>query len=245
MTDNTTNDQLIFITGFSTTGKSASLRNIRNQQDWAYLNTEAGKRLPFQNGFQTFRISEPYQVWEAFDHAIQNNAFPGGIIIDSATFLLDMFESQYVVGAANGQKAWGDFQQFWKILMQQKVVEYAKPVIITAHLKDVYDEKSLSMKTHVPVKGALANNGLESYFSTVVSTKQIPVDQLEPYQSEILTISDEDRELGFKYVFQTRPTKTTVGERIRSPMGMFSKEQTFMDNDAQVLLDHLHRFYKA
>lgn len=40
-----TNDQLILVSGFSGTGKSASLRNIRNQEKWLYLNTEAGKRL--------------------------------------------------------------------------------------------------------------------------------------------------------------------------------------------------------
>ena len=44
-------------------------------------------------------------------------------------------------------------------------------------------------------------------------------------------------------MFQTRITKNTVGERIRSPMGLFTKEQTYMDNDAQALLSHLRRFY--
>ncbi|MNE86862.1 hypothetical protein D3C80_1839960 [compost metagenome] len=58
-----------------------------------------------------------------------------------------------------------------------------------------------------------------------------------------MIITDEDKELGYKHVFQTRPTKTTTGERIRSPMGMFSRDQTFMDNDAQLLLDHLNRYY--
>ena len=28
-------------------------------------------------------------------------------------------------------------------------------------------------------------------------------------------------------------------------MGMFSKEQTFMDNDAQLLLDYLDKFYNG
>ena len=99
------------------------------------------------------------------------------------------------------------------------------------------------MKTEVPIKGALKNNGIEAYFSTVVSTKKMPLTELEPYQSDLLTITDEERELGFKHVFQTRITKDTTGERIRSPMGLFSKEQTFMNNDAQLLLDHLDRFY--
>ena len=48
MSDNTdevlnqTNDQLLLICGLSGTGKSASLRNIRNQEKWMYMNTEAG-----------------------------------------------------------------------------------------------------------------------------------------------------------------------------------------------------------
>lgn len=39
---NETNDQLILVCGYSATGKSASLRNIKNQEKWLYFNTEAG-----------------------------------------------------------------------------------------------------------------------------------------------------------------------------------------------------------
>ena len=56
------NDQLVLICGISGTGKSASLRNITNQENWLYLNTEAGKRLPFRNKFRDggYRITDPY-----------------------------------------------------------------------------------------------------------------------------------------------------------------------------------------
>ena len=30
---------------------------------------------------------------------------------------------------------WGDFAQFFKVLMQEKVTRFGKPVIITAHVK--------------------------------------------------------------------------------------------------------------
>lgn len=239
-----TNDQLILVGGFSATGKSASLRNIRNQERWMYLNTEAGKRLPFKNKFQTYRIEDPYQVLEAFDHATDNVAQFDGIIIDSITFLMDMLESQYVLTATDTQKAWGNFAQFFKTLMQEKVVRFGKPVIILAHVLEQLDEQAHEMKVKVPIKGALKNNGVEAYFSTVVASKKLPLKELEPYKSDLLTITEEEEDLGFKYVFQTRLTKQTVGERIRSPMGMFSKGQTFMDNDVQILLDHLHEFYE-
>lgn len=239
-----TNDQLILIVGYSAAGKSASLRNLRNQENWMYLNTEAGKRLPFKNGFQSYRITDPYEVHEAFNYGT-DNAKVDGIILDSLTFLMDMYESQLVLPAANTMKAWGDFAQFFKTLMQEKVTLFGKPVIITAHVKDELDEKAMEIKTSVPIKGSLKNNGVEAYFSTVVSAKRMTLKDLNGYSSDLLNITDEDKDLGYKHVFQTRPTKNTVGERIRSPMGLFNKEQTFMDNDAQILLDHLHAFYKG
>lgn len=243
MSDNDINDQLILIGGYSGTGKSASLRNIRNKANWLYLNTEAGKRLPFKNDFQSHRITDPYQVHEAFDYGTDNPDVHG-IIVDSLTFLMDMFESQYVLPATNTMKAWGDYNQYFKELMQNKVVHFGKPTIFIAHLKDELDEKAMEMKTSVPVKGSLKNNGIEAYFSTVVSAKKVTLKDLDKIKNNLLTITDEEQELGYKHVFQTRITKNTTGERIRSPMGMFSKEQTYIDNDAQLLLDHLDDFYR-
>lgn len=240
------NDQLVLIVGYSGVGKSASLRNIRNQENWLYLNTEAGKRLPFRNKFRDggHRITDPYQVHEAFDYVTNDDPSVEGVIIDSTTFLMDMFETMYVLNSANTMKAWGDYGQFFKVLMQQKVTSFGKPVVITAHVRDDLDEKAMEMKTSVPIKGALKNNGVEAYFSTVVAAKKIAVKDLAGFESELLNITDEEKQLGFKHVFQTRITKNTVGERIRSPMGLFTKEQTYMDNDVQLLLDHLSAFYK-
>lgn len=237
-----TNDQLVLVVGYSSTGKSASLRNIRNQDKWMYLNCEAGKRLPFKSSFDQYRIADPYQVLEAFDYGT-NNPDVDGIITDSLTFLMDMFETQYVLNSSNTMKGWSDYQQFFKVMMQEKVTLFSKPTIFTAHVKDELDEKAMEIKTSVPVKGALKNNGIEAYFSTVVAAKKVPLKELEKYNNPMLTITEEEKELGYKHVFQTRPTKTTVGERIRSPMGMFSREQTYIDNDCQLLLDHLDSFY--
>lgn len=241
------NDQLILISGLSTTGKSASLRNIRNQERWLYLNTEAGKRLPFRNKFMNERISDPYQVVDYLNQAIENREELDGIIIDSVTFLMDMFETQIINQSSNTMQAWGEYAQFLKDILQRQIVQFGKPVIVIAHVREELDEKAMEMKSSVPIKGSLKNNGVEAYFSTVVSTKRVSLKDLEDYKegNKLLTVDEEEEELGFKYVFQTRLTKKTTGERIRSPMGMFSKSETFMDNDAQLLLDHLHEYYEG
>ena len=239
------NDQMVLIGGVSGSGKSASLRNIRNQDRWIYINCEAGKRLPFKNKFINARVDNPWQVYDFVDDAIANPDHVDGLIIDSSTFMMDMFESQYVLGQADTMKGWSNYAQFWKNLLQKKLVQFGKPVIIIAHVLEWYDESSLSMKRSVPIKGALKNQGVEAYFSTVVEAIKIPLKDLENYDPALLNISEDEQDFGFKYVFQTRLTKDTIGTRIRSPMGMFTKQQTYMDNDCQLLLDHLHKFYDS
>lgn len=238
------NVQLVLICGESGSGKSASLRNIPDQENWYYLNTEAGKRPPFRNRFMNggFRIEDPWQVYEAFDVG-RDDPNCHGLILDSITFLLDMLESQHIRPATNTQKAWGDFADYFKVLMQEKVTKLNKPAIFTAHTLRTLNEEKGEWMVSVPVKGSLKNNGIEAYFSTVVSAKKMKLKDLEKYPNGLLHISDEEKELGYKHVFQTRITKETTGERIRSPMGMFSKEQTYIDNDAQLLLNHLNEYY--
>lgn len=239
------NDQLVLISGKSGTGKSTSLRNIRNQPRWVYLNCEAGKRLPFKNDFNRVVVTDPYQVPAYFDDCTDpaNIDQVDGIITDSLTFLMDMFESQYIIGSSNTMAAWSMYAQFFKNLMQQKVPLFGKPVIFIAHTLDTLNESAGDMETSVPIKGALKNQGIEAYFSTVVSPKKMPIRKLENYKSDLLHIDEDDTILGYKHVFQTRLTKETTGERIRSPMGMFTREQSFIDPDVQLLLDHLKAFY--
>ena len=165
------------------------------------------------------------------------------IVIDTLTYLMDMYESLYVYNATNTQKAWGDFAQFYKALMQNYVANSTKNVIFLAHTADSMNEAEMSMETKVPVKGAIKNNGIESYFSQVISTKKVSLKALKDFKSDLLTVTPQEEMLGFKYVFQTMLTKETVGDRIRGPMGMFSYNETFIDNNAQLVLNRLHEYY--
>lgn len=236
------NDNLILISGKSATGKSASLMNLKNPEGVAYLNCEAGKKLPFKSKFKEFVITDPMQVYEAFDWAeTQPNIHT--IIIDTQTYLMDMYESIYVLPSTNTMQAWGNYAQYFKNLMQQKVAASTKNVIFLAHTADQLNEGEMVMETKVPVKGSLKNNGIESFFSIAIASKKMTIKSLEKYKSDLLTITEEEQALGFKYVFQCKLTKETVGERIRAPMGLFSTAESYVDNDVQKILDRLHEYY--
>lgn len=245
MSDEIFNKQLVLIGGESATGKSASLRNIRDQENTLYLNAEAGKRLPFRSKFKQAVITDPMQVPQTFKDIKTVEAIKGTklLICDSLTFLMDMYESTRVLKAKNKMEGWSDFQQYFKELMQVLVASANHGVIFTAHTKSELNEATGLYQTSVPIKGALKGNGIEAYFSTVVHAKKMPLTALEKYQSDLLHITEDDEIVGYKHVFQTQVTKETVGDRIRSPMGMFSRNETFMDNDAQLLLDRLNEYY--
>lgn len=236
------NDHLVLIGGESACGKSASLMHLKNPERYMYLNCESGKRLPFPSRMKKYTITDPYQVYEAFDFA-ETQPDIEGIVTDSLTYLMDMFESIHVIPSTNTMQAWGQYAQFFKNLMQIKVARSSKNVIFTAHTLTELDEEAMAYKTKVPIKGSLKNQGIESYFSVVLAAKKMKLKDLQGYQSSLLNISAEEEALGYKYVFQTRLTKATVNERIRGPLGMWSTEETFIDNDVQLVMNRLHEYY--
>ena len=127
--------------------------------------------------------------------------------------------------------------------MQHYVALSTKNVIFLAHTSDSVNESDMVRETTIPVKGSLSKNGIESYFSVVLAAKKMPLTLLEKYSNDLLVITEDDEINGFKYVFQTRLTKETVNERIRGPIGLFSREETFIDNNVQLVIDRLHKYY--
>lgn len=236
------NDNLVLIGGESSAGKSLSLMGLRNPEGVMYLNCEANKKLPFPAKFKQYSITDPYQVHEAFAYVTQNESFHT-IVVDTLTFLMEMFHSKYIHGVKDGMAGWAHYQQFFKKLMQDYVAKATVNVIFLAHVHAVLNESAMTMEKKVPVMGALAKNGIEAYFSTVVSVRRIPLPELENYQNDMLVITPEEEMLGYKHVYQTRLTKETVNERIRASIGMWDVKETFIDNNAQLLLDRLHKYY--
>lgn len=237
----TQNDNLVLVSGETTTGKSMSLYSVRNDPGIMYLNCEAGKKLPFKHKFQDYVITDPLQIYEAFQAAEEDDSIHT-IVIDTLTYLMDMFESQYVIGS-DGFEGWKAYQQYFKNLMQQYVSKSTKNVIILAHTTTRYNDKEMANQTLVPIKGALKDNGIESYFSMVISTKRVPIKQLKAYENDLLNITEDEEDVEFKHVFQTRLTKDSIHERIRGPMAMWSRAETFIDNDIGHVIKRLQEYY--
>ena len=239
------NNHLVLVSGKSSSGKSASLLDMNKPEGVMYLNCENGKKLPFKSKFKEYTVVDPTQVYEAFAEAEKMKDIHT-IVIDSLTYLMDMYESTKVLNSTNTMQAWGQYAQYMKILMSQVVAKSTKNVVFLAHTSDVLNEAEMVNETMVKVKGSLMNQGIESFFTCVISTKKMTLTKLEDKvaKSPLFKTSADDKANGFKYVFQTRLTKETVNERIRSPMGMWPMNETYIDNNLQNVINRLHEYYK-
>lgn len=235
------NHNLVLIAGKTATGKSLSLRNIPEPKGVWYLNCENNKALPFRSKFRTFNITDPLQVYDAFERA-EDYEDVHTIVIDTVTYLMDMFEGQYVIGTTNTQKAWGDYAQFFKKLMSDYVANSTKKIVFLGHTLDLITDEAIR-ETVVKVKGSLMDKGIESAFSCVVATKKLTLKELEGYDNKLLKITEDDEINGFKYVFQTRITKKTTNERIRHPLDMWTREETYIDNDINTYFERIAEYY--
>ena len=237
------NKNLVLILGKPNTGKSASLRNLP-QETMAYLNADL-KEIPFQSNFaSSVEIADALEVLDYID-AIEEEAGITGGVLDTITFLMQMYERQYVVpfaGTKTGQSAWGDYGNFYRNMIH-KLKAGSKNYAILAHEASEYNELNSRMDSYVPIKGAVGKVGVEADFTTILSSKQIPIKTLEKYPNDLLKITDTEREDGVKYVFQTRITKDSTGEKMRSAMGLWSREELYIDNDLQLVFGRLNKFY--
>jgi hypothetical protein len=237
------NRNIVLISGKSASGKTASLRDLENQDGVLYLNCESNKELPFPSKFRKTSITDPLHIFSYMEKAEKSENIHT-IVIDTITYMMDMYESQHVLTAANTMKAWGEYAQFFKKLMQQYVAKSTKNVVMIGHTSDVLNEGEMITETLVKVKGSLMNQGIESYFNNVISAKKVPLNKLDGYENDLLNITPRDEAVGFKYVYQTMLTKDTVNERIRGPMLMWDDSETFIDNNLQYVLERLHKYYE-
>lgn len=235
------NKHIVLIMGPPASGKSTSLMNIQNQDRMAYLNTDL-KALPFADKFKVnIEVADAGDVL-GYINQIESSEDIDGAVLDTLTFLMSMFERQYVTDAVDGQAAWGAYGNFYRNFIHA-IKAGSKDYAIMAHEEVVHNEQAMTMESRVPVKGAVGRIGVEADFTTILSTKQLPVSRLEGMENDLLHITDEEREDQLKYVFCTRKDGNSVGQKMRSAIGLWDRNELYIDNDLEQVFTRLRSYY--
>ena len=97
------NTNSVILSGKTASGKSASLMHLPKPEGVLYLNCE-NKRLPFRSKFVEKAIIDPKQVIQGFEWSEKRPEIHT-VVVDTITFMMDMYESMYVINSANTMKA--------------------------------------------------------------------------------------------------------------------------------------------
>lgn len=239
MNNRQANKNTALIMGDPASGKTASLRNLLNSDKIVYLNTDM-KEIPFKSKMKEIYIDNALAVLEGIRQIEADPNIKMGIL-DTLTFLATMYEQQKVRGSSNGLGAWGDYGNFYLDIIHA-IKSGTKDYVVLSHQGRSYNEKEMIIDVSVPIKGAIGKRGVEADFTTILGAKRMLIEDLKPWENDLLTFSDDELEDGFKYVFQTRVTKESMGEKMRYSVGLWNRKELYIDNDIQNVFTRLHEY---
>ena len=234
------NNNVVLVMGQPNTGKSTSLMFFDKPEEIVYLNTD-NKDLPFRPKFKVDRkILKPEDAIVCMQQLEELDDVTGAVL-DTLTFLMQQFEQAYVRNSPNGRSAWGEYAAFYHNALNT-IKASKKDYAILVHEDTNYDEQSMTYKSQIPVKGSVGKLGVEADFTTILAARKVSIKALEGVENDLLHITDEEREDGQKYVFLTRPFKGD-GDKVRSPMKLWSRNELYIDNNIQYVFKRLHEYY--
>ena len=236
-------DNIIFLGGRSDTGKTASLRNLKDPAGVLYLNFEA-KSPPFVCQFTEKKVTNPYTLHSVTEKLIETGTEKfHTVVVDSITACMSLYTTKYIgKDCPNKMAAWGEYKTFYDKWAKQLLPQLKQQVIVLAHIANFEDEDTLQTYTQAVVQGSLKHIGLEADFGLVANTVILPLAVLKNFSNPLLTITEEEEIEGFKHVIQTRKTLETKSTKIRAPMDMWDRSETYIDSDVQLLLDKIKQY---
>lgn len=236
-------NRTVLIAGNANTGKSTSLRNLKDSKSYIYLNGDV-KALPLRGGASKFMVSkdvkEPAQLPALYAQA---EAAEGckGVILDTLTKVMDRY-LRAIKLEMTGFDVWNAYSEHYKVMLDS-ITASNKTHIVMAHTDTVLNEQTGDNESKILISGAVGKIGVQSDFSIVVTSKQMPIAKLKLRETPLLTYTEDEEASGMKYVFSTLMNKATVGDTTRAPIGFWDRNEEYIDNSIQIILDRMDEYY--
>lgn len=228
------NSFLFCICGEAGSGKSTGLAHIKNQHKWLYLNCETNKALPFPHTFQERTIVNPLELATWLAKAVASPKIEG-IIIDTLTGWLSALETS-CNRRFDGYEVWNEYKREVLKVFQDCLAKCEKPVFILTHVKQTTNMRGRPTM-QIPVQGSLRDLKIENFFTNILYSDVLDAEDVSEYKNPYL-VPDEDDEETY-YVYQTRKCSSGLGANVRSTKTLWTKDETFIANNCQVVLDKM------
>ena len=139
------NNKIVLVMGPPSTGKTTSLLKMANTPGVVYINTDL-KAVPFKitkGGMKHIEVSDPMDIHRAIEQ-IEGMDDVHTVVLDTVTYLMEQYESQYVQTSDDTRAAWGGYSNFYRTFMHE-IKAGTKNYIILSHQASDFNERPKNM----------------------------------------------------------------------------------------------------
>lgn len=210
----------VLIAGASGSGKSSTFRNL-DPETTVIVNTER-KPLPFKSfaKFKNINVSS-YKEFSKLMIELKKDEKYKVVVIDSLTSLTEIVQ-RYTDTVFSGFEQWKQYNELIQNALWS-IKDLPQQVFVTG-IPEYMETSPGELKGYIRVKGKeLKYGGSEKEFAIVLWTKMI---------------ENEDGEIE-EYTLKYKPNKHDTA---KAPSDMF---EGTLPNDAKIIMEKIHEYYKA
>ncbi len=217
------NQKIFLVIGSSGSGKTSSLRNMPLEKT-VLINTELKSMLPFRGHARLKKhwlLNDIHKLMMGLE-LLEKDPDIEYIVLDSLSYLMNMYELQVVKTAVDSRGAWGYYGDFYKNIIML-IKKSSKNWVILCHPKEVFDEKAGEIRVSAAIKGSLSGL-VEADFNVVAYTD--------------VSANEEGMPL---YRFLVKKTKESLSKSVKSPFDMFDEAYT-KSNDVMEVFEAITNY---
>jgi hypothetical protein len=217
------NQKIFLVIGNSGSGKTSSLRNMPLEKT-VLINTELKSMLPFKGHHRLKKhwlLNDVHKLMMGLK-MLEEDPEVEYIVLDSLSYLMNMYELQVVKTSSNTMRTWGDYGDFYRNLIMF-IKSSCKNWVIMCHPKEIFDEKAGEIRVSAAIKGSLSGL-IEADFNVVVYTD--------------ITVDEEGMP---QYRFLVKKTKESLSKSVKSPFDMFDESHT-KSNDVMEVFESITKY---
>jgi hypothetical protein len=240
-----TESNLVAVVGEPSSGKSYAMKYLEDPMSVANFDCDLKPNPHRVKYLANIKVASPKEVFEVLQMCIDNPDVKT-IVIDTITYLMRTYKTLYVDNAEDTRASWGEYLKYYnKVMLMLKEASTHKNIIVLAHVSEHFDEVREHNISSMVLQGQAAKSPIGD-FCTVVECKSIVITKRFLKSAEgnaNLNFTKDELEDGIKYYFVTRKTKTNPATLARSASDLWEREELYVDNSIQILIDKLDKYY--
>lgn len=233
--------------GVSGTGKTTACQKLMELPTTLYIIAEVGMKRPtFPTGCTLLELPDSATLVSTISEELTQKSY-NTVIVDSYSACISRYETDHVISATNTQDAWGKYGQYHVACIGylSELANAGFNVIVINHKKEIYDKEGNLLRSTLPLKGAMANYGVEATFNIMVECCTLDPISIAAFPNPHLVITPREQRQQVKHCFKLEADIGDLSPLIKIPTQLYGEDSLVVNADTLRLVKLIAKNNKA